>query len=75
MAIITGVWFAVESGGVGALEGRWFEIVAALLAWLGAVASLVVRLVYGGHGRQVAWATLAVFGAILGVFVWYGVRG
>lgn len=74
LAIVTGVIWIVEGGGVASLRGRTFEIVAGLVAWFASVALLVARAVWGTRGRQSAALNLLSFGAVALIVVWYGVR-
>lgn len=74
LAIVTGVLWTVEVGGLDQIRGRLFEVVAAVIAWLASVSLLVSRAVWGTRGRQSAWLTLIAFAATLLVVVSYGVR-
>lgn len=74
LAIVTGVLWILESGGVENFRGRIFEIVAAAIAWLASVSLLVARAVWGTRGRRSAWLTLVAFAAILLIVVSYGVK-
>lgn len=74
MAIVTGVLWILDLGGPHMLAGRWFELVAAGLAWAASVALLVMRAAWGTRGRSSAWLTIVAFAAIILVVVSYGVR-
>lgn len=74
LAIVTGVLWMVEGGGLDQLRGRLFEVAAAVVAWLASVSLLVSRAIWGTRGRRSAWLTLVAFAAILLIVVWYGVR-
>ncbi|MCA9653855.1 MAG: cytochrome c biogenesis protein CcsA [Myxococcales bacterium] len=74
LAIVTGVLWTVEGGGMEQLRGRLFEVAAAVVAWLTSVSLLVSRAIWGTRGRRSAWLTLTAFAAILLIVVWYGVR-
>lgn len=74
LAIVTGVLWTVEVGGLGEIRGRLFEVAAAGIAWVASVALLVSRAVWGTRGRQSAWFTLVAFVATILIVVSYGVR-
>lgn len=74
LAIVTGVLWTVEVGGLSQLRGRMFEVAAAGVAWLASVVILVSRAIWGTRGRRSAWLTLVAFFATLLIVVSYGVR-
>ena len=74
LAIVTGVLWTVEAGGLEQLRGRVFEVAAAGVAWVASVVLLVSRAIWGTRGRQSAWLTLVAFLATLLVVISYGVR-
>ncbi len=74
LAIVTGVLWTVEVGGLDQLRGRVFEVAAAGIAWLASVSLLVSRAIWGTRGRRSAWLTLIAFVATVLVVVSYGVR-
>jgi len=74
LAIVTGVLWILEAGGLGVLRDRWFEIAAGAVAWVASVSLLVARAAWGTRGRRSAWLTLIAFSAILLIVVSYGVR-
>lgn len=74
LAIVTGVLWTVDGGGMEQLQGRLFEVAAALVAWLASVSLLVTRALWGTRGRRSAWLTLLAFAAILLIVISYGVR-
>jgi ABC-type uncharacterized transport system permease subunit len=74
LAIVTGVLWTVEAGGLSQLRGRMFEVAAAGVAWAASVVILVSRAIWGTRGRRSAWLTLVAFLATLLVVVSYGVR-
>lgn len=74
LAIVTGVLWIIDAGGLPVLTGRVFEVAAAGVAWAASVALLVSRAVWGTRGRRSAWLTLLAFTAMVLIVVWYGVR-
>jgi ABC-type uncharacterized transport system permease subunit len=74
LAIVTGVLWTVEVGGLPQLRGRMFEVAAAGIAWAASVVLLVSRAIWGTRGRRSAWLTLVAFLATVLVVVSYGVR-
>ncbi len=74
LAIVTGVLWTVEVGGLEQLRGRMFEVAAAFVAWAASVVLLVSRAVWGTRGRRSAWLTLVAFLATVLIVVSYGVR-
>jgi ABC-type uncharacterized transport system permease subunit len=74
LAIVTGVLWTVEVGGLEQLRGRMFEVAAAGVAWVASVVLLVSRAVWGTRGRSSAWLTLVAFLATVLIVVSYGVR-
>ena len=74
LAIVTGVLWTVEVGGLEQLSGRVFEVAAAGVAWLASVVLLVSRAIWGTRGRRSAWLTLLAFGMTVLIVVSYGVR-
>jgi len=74
LAIVTGVLWIIDAGGLPVLTGRVFEIGAAGVAWAASVVSLVARALWGTRGRRSAWLTLTAFAAIVLIVVWYGVK-
>lgn len=74
LAIVTGVLWTVEVGGLEQLRGRVFEVAAAGVAWLASVALLVSRAIWGTRGRRSAWLTLLAFMMTILIVVSYGVR-
>ncbi|MCH9684492.1 MAG: cytochrome c biogenesis protein CcsA [Deltaproteobacteria bacterium] len=74
LAIVTGVLWTVEAGGLEQLRGRIFEVAAAGIAWAASVILLVSRAVWGTRGRRSAWLTLIAFVATVLIVVSYGVR-
>ncbi len=74
LAIVTGVLWIIDAGGLPVLTGRVFEVAAAGVAWAASVALLVSRAVWGMRGRRSAWLTLLAFAAMVLIVVWYGVR-
>lgn len=74
LAIVTGVLWMVEGGGLEQVRGRLFEVAAAVVAWLASVSLLVSRAIWGTRGRRSAWLTLTAFAAIILIVIWYGVR-
>lgn len=74
LAIVTGVLWTVEVGGLPQLRGRMFEVAAAGVAWAASVSLLVSRAIWGTRGRRSAWLTLVAFMATLLIVISYGVR-
>ncbi len=74
LAIVTGVLWILNAGGIEHLAGRSFELVAAGTAWTASVFLLVSRAVWGMRGRRSAVLTLVSFAAVLLVLAYYGVR-
>lgn len=74
LAIVTGVLWTVEAGGLEHLRDRMFEVAASGVAWLASVALLVSRAIWGTRGRRSAWLTLVAFAATVLIVVSYGVR-
>jgi len=74
LAIVTGVLWTVEVGGLEQLRGRIFEVAAAGVAWLASVVLLVSRAIWGTRGRRSAWLTLLAFVMTILIVVSYGVR-
>ena len=74
LAIVTGVLWTVEVGGLPQLRGRMFEVAAAGVAWAASVMLLVSRAIWGTRGRRSAWLTLVAFMATLLIVISYGVR-
>lgn len=74
LAIVTGVLWTVEVGGLEQLRGRMFEVAAAGIAWAASVVILVSRAIWGTRGRRSAWLTLVAFLATVLIVVSYGVR-
>lgn len=74
LAIVTGVLWTVDEGGLGLLQGRMFEVAAAIVAWVASVMLLVSRAIWGTRGRRSAWLTLVAFFAIVLIVISYGVR-
>ena len=74
LAIVTGVLWTVEVGGLEQLRGRMFEVAAAGVAWAASLVLLVSRAVWGTRGRSSAWLTLVAFLATVLIVVSYGVR-
>lgn len=74
LAIVTGVLWTVDAGGLEQLRGRVFEVVAAVIAWAASVILLVSRAIWGTRGRQSAWLTLVAFLATILIVISYGVR-
>jgi ABC-type uncharacterized transport system permease subunit len=74
LAIVTGVLWTVEAGGLEQLQERIFEVVAAGVAWLASVALLVSRAIWGTRGRRSAWLTLVAFIMTVLIVISYGVR-
>ena len=74
LAMVTGVLWMVEEGGLELTQGRWFEVAAAVVAWVASVMLLVSRAIWGTRGRRSAWLTLVAFLAIILIVISYGVR-
>lgn len=74
LAIVTGVLWTVEVGGLPQLRGRMFEVAAAGVAWAASVMLLVSRAIWGTRGRRSAWLTLVAFMATILIVISYGVR-
>lgn len=74
LAIVTGVLWTVQAGGVASIGARWIELLMAVAAWVSSVAVLVLRLAFGLRGRRSAQLTLLSFVCTLAVIAWYGVR-
>ena len=74
LAIVTGVLWIIDAGGLSGLSGRVFEVAAAMVAWAASVSLLVTRAVWGMRGRRSAWLTLLAFTAMVLIVVWYGVN-
>ncbi|MCB9566240.1 MAG: cytochrome c biogenesis protein CcsA [Myxococcales bacterium] len=74
LAIVTGVLWIVQAGGVGTLRARWFELAIGGVAWLASVAVLGLRAALGFRGRRAAVLTLVAFVCTLAILAYYGVR-
>ena len=74
LAIVTGVLWIIDAGGLPVLSGRMFEVAAAGVAWAASVALLISRAIWGTRGRRSAWLTLLAFAAMVLIVVSYGVR-
>lgn len=74
LAIVTGVLWTIEAGGLEQLRGRVFEVAAAGIAWIASVGLLVSRAAWGTRGRRSAWLTLVAFVATILIVISYGVR-
>ncbi len=74
LAIVTGVLWITQAGGLAGLRDRWFEIAIGGVAWLASVAVLALRAALGIRGRRAALLTLVAFACTVLILVYYGVR-
>ena len=74
VAIVTGV-LVFRGSQVSVLESRGIELIAASIAWLASVVSVIARTAWGIRGRRAAWLSIVAFASMLIILISYGVRG
>ncbi len=74
LAMVTGVLWIIQAGGLVTLRERWFEILIGGVAWLASVAVLALRAALGIRGRRAALLTLVAFACTVVILASYGVR-
>jgi ABC-type uncharacterized transport system permease subunit len=74
VSIVAGV-IALRGRGDELLDTRGLELIAAAIAWLSSVMSVVARAAWGIRGRRAAWLSILAFVSMLLILVSYGLRG